>query len=181
MTATPFLLGTLPTPIGTMLLVFDEDGALRALDWSDHEERMRRLLRLHYGTAFSLREATPPPALRDPIEAYFAGDLVAIDGLGVRHNGTAFQREVWAALRTIPVGTTLSYGALAQRLGRDKAVRAVGLANGANPVGLVVPCHRVIGANASLTGYGGGLHRKQWLLAHEGVRLGGRQGVLDLG
>jgi methylated-DNA-[protein]-cysteine S-methyltransferase len=181
MPATTFLLGTLPTPIGTMLLVFDEDAALRALDWSDHEDRMRRLLRLHYGTAFALRDGAPPPALRDPIDAYFAGDLGAIDGLGVRHNGTAFQREVWAALRSIPAGTTLSYGALAQRLGRDKAVRAVGLANGANPVGLVVPCHRVIGANATLTGYGGGLHRKQWLLAHEGVTLGARQGMLDLG
>ncbi|TGD95957.1 methylated-DNA--[protein]-cysteine S-methyltransferase [Methylobacterium nonmethylotrophicum] len=176
-----FLLGTLPTPIGTMLLVFDEDAALRALDWSDHEARMRRLLRLHYGSAFALHEAAPPLAIRDPIDAYFSGDLCAIDGLGVRHNGTPFQREVWAALRGIPAGTTLSYGALAQRLGRDKAVRAVGLANGANPVGLVVPCHRVIGANASLTGYGGGLHRKQWLLAHEGVALGGRQGRLDLG
>ncbi len=181
MPAIPFLLGTLPTPIGTMLLVFDEDAALRALDWSDHEDRMRRLLRLHHGAAFTLHDAPPPPAIRDPIDAYFAGDLGAIDGLGVRHNGTAFQRAVWAALRHIPAGTTLSYGALAQRLGRDKAVRAVGLANGANPVGLVVPCHRVIGANASLTGYGGGLHRKQWLLAHEGVRLGSGQGMLDLG
>jgi methylated-DNA-[protein]-cysteine S-methyltransferase len=176
-----FLLGTLPTPIGTMLLVFDEGAALRALDWSDHEGRMRRLLRLHYGTAFSLHAAAPPPSIAEPIDAYFAGDLGAIDGVAVRHNGTAFQREVWAALRHIPAGTTMSYGALAQRLGRDKAVRAVGLANGANPVGLVLPCHRVIGANASLTGYGGGLHRKQWLLAHEGVRLEGRQGILDLG
>ncbi len=181
MSAAPFLLGTLPTPIGTMVLVFDEDATLRALDWSDHEARMRRLLRLHYGTAFSLRDAALPPAIRDPIAAYFAGDLGAIDGLAVCTNGTAFQREVWAALRHIPAGTTLSYGALAQRLGRTKAVRAVGLANGANPVGLVVPCHRVIGANATLTGYGGGLHRKQWLLAHEGVSLGGRQGKLDLG
>ncbi|TNC10794.1 methylated-DNA--[protein]-cysteine S-methyltransferase [Methylobacterium terricola] len=178
---TTFLLGSLPTPIGTMLLVFDEDAALRALDWSDHEARMRRLLRLHYGTAFALNEVAPPPALAAPIAAYFAGDLRAIDGLSVRTNGTVFQREVWAALRAIPAGTTVSYGALAQRLGRDKAVRAVGLANGANPVGLVVPCHRVIGANDSLTGYGGGLHRKQWLLAHEGVTLGGRQGRLDLG
>ena len=181
MSVAPFLLGTLPTPIGTMLLVFDEASHLRALDWSDHEARMRRLLRLHYGTAFALRDAALPPAIHDPLAAYFAGDLGAIDGMTVHHNGTAFQREVWAALRTIPVGTTMSYGALAQRLGRDKAVRAVGLANGANPVGLVVPCHRVIGANATLTGYGGGLHRKQWLLAHEGVTLRGRQGRLDLG
>ncbi|KMO36693.1 cysteine methyltransferase [Methylobacterium tarhaniae] len=177
----PFLLGTLPTPIGTMLLVFEEDGALRALDWSDHEERMRRLLRLHYGTAFTLQDAAVPPALAGPIDAYFAGDLRAIDRLAVRTNGTAFQRGVWAALRDIPAGTTMSYGALARSLGRDKAVRAVGLANGANPVGLVVPCHRVIGANAALTGYGGGLHRKQWLLAHEGVALGERQGRLELG
>ncbi|QRE75057.1 methylated-DNA--[protein]-cysteine S-methyltransferase [Methylobacterium aquaticum] len=176
-----FLVGTLPSPIGTMLLVFDEEARLRALDWSDHEERMRRLLRLHYGTAFALRDAAVPSAIHDPLAAYFAGDLGAIDGLAVCTNGTAFQREVWAALRTIPAGTTLSYGALAQRLGRTKAVRAVGLANGANPVGLVVPCHRVIGANATLTGYGGGLHRKQWLLTHEGVSLGGRQGRLDLG
>ncbi|MGF3026829.1 methylated-DNA--[protein]-cysteine S-methyltransferase [Methylobacterium aquaticum] len=181
MSATTFLLGTLPTPIGTMLLVFDEDGALRALDWSDHEDRMRRLLRLHYGAAVTVQDAAPPPVIREPIAAYFAGDLGAIDAILVRHNGTTFQREVWAALRGIPAGTTLSYGALARSLGRDKAVRAVGLANGANPIGLVVPCHRVIGANASLTGYGGGLHRKQWLLAHEGVALGSRQGFFDLG
>jgi methylated-DNA-[protein]-cysteine S-methyltransferase len=100
-----------------------------------------------------------------------AGDLLAIDRVPVRTGGTAFQREVWAALRTIPAGKTISYGMLAARLNRSKAVRAVGAANGANPVGVVVPCHRVIGADASLTGYGGGLERKRWLLEHEGVRL----------
>lgn len=83
MSAAPFLLGTLPTPIGTMLLVFDEASHLRALDWSDHEARMRRLLRLHYGTAFLLREANPPPGLAAPIAAYFAGNLRAIDGLEI--------------------------------------------------------------------------------------------------
>ena len=82
-----------------------------------------------------------------------------------------FQREVWAALRAIPVGATTSYGRLAAAIGRPKAVRAVGLANGSNPIGIVVPCHRVIGADASLTGYGGGLERKRWLLEHEGVHL----------
>src|ERR1700736_2299279 len=100
-----------------------------------------------------------------------AGDLSAIDKVPVKTGGTAFQREVWAALRTIPAGKTVSYGALAAQLERPKAVRAVGLATGANPVGVVVPCHRVIGANASLTGYGGGLQRKRWLLEHEGVVL----------
>ena len=105
------------------------------------------------------------------MEAYFAGNLAAIDEIRVETGGTPFQREVWAALRTIPAGTTLSYSALAVQIGRPKAVRAVGLANGANPISIVVPCHRVIGANNSLTGYGGGMQRKRWLLAHEGFLL----------
>jgi methylated-DNA-[protein]-cysteine S-methyltransferase len=93
------------------------------------------------------------------------------DNLPVKTGGTAFQREVWAALRAIPAGQTVSYGAMASRLDRPKTTRAVGVAIGANPVGVVVPCHRVIGADASLRGYGGGLKRKRWLLEHEGVRL----------
>ncbi len=126
------------------------------------------LLRCRYATARS------PDAVREAARAladYFAGDLDAIADLPTAANGTAFQLSVWAALRQIPVGETVSYGALAARIGRPKAVRAVGLANGANPIAIVVPCHRVIGADASLTGYGGGLHRKRWLLAHE---CGGR-------
>ncbi len=98
---------------------------------------------------------------------YFAGELKAIDRLKTANGGTAFQRKVWAALRTIPARATTSYGELAARLGMPKAARAVGLANGANPIAIVVPCHRVIGANGTLTGYGGGLARKRWLLAHE--------------
>jgi methylated-DNA-[protein]-cysteine S-methyltransferase len=97
--------------------------------------------------------------------------LLAIDNLPVKTGGTAFQREVWAALRAIPAGQTVSYGEMALRLGRPKTTRAVGVAIGANPVGVVIPCHRVIGADASLRGYGGGLERKRWLLEHEGVRL----------
>src|SRR5260370_13185160 len=107
-------------------------------------------------------------AVRSPAH-YFAGDLTAIDSVPVATGGTSFQREVWAALRRIRPGTTLSYGALAQKLGRPKSVRAVGLANGANPIAVVIPCHRVIGADASLTGYGGGIDRKRWLLTHEGA------------
>jgi methylated-DNA-[protein]-cysteine S-methyltransferase len=101
------------------------------------------------------------------VQRYFDGELGALDGLAVRTGGTAFQRSVWAELRRIPVATTISYGQLAGRIGRPSASRAVGMANGANPVAIVVPCHRVIGANAKLTGYGGGLHRKAWLIAHE--------------
>ena len=106
------------------------------------------------------------------MQAYFAGELDAIENLPVETGGTAFQRQVWAALRQIPRGQTESYGELAARIGRPRAVRAVGLANGANPVGIVVPCHRVIGANGTMTGYGGGVDRKRWLLEHEGARLG---------
>jgi O-6-methylguanine DNA methyltransferase len=85
--------------------------------------------------------------------------------------GTDFERSVWAELRCIPLGTTISYGELAKRIGNPNAMRAVGLANGKNPIAIVVPCHRVIGANGSMTGYGGGIHRKEWLLRHEGALL----------
>lgn len=108
-----------------------------------------------------------PHGLTTAIAAYFSGDLHAIDEISVATAGTAFQRTVWRALRDIPCGTTISYGELARRIGKPDAVRAVGTANGANPIGVVVPCHRVIGANGTLTGYGGGLHRKRWLLDHE--------------
>ncbi|HEY4380710.1 MAG TPA: methylated-DNA--[protein]-cysteine S-methyltransferase [Acidobacteriaceae bacterium] len=156
------------TPIGTLILVADARGNLRVTDWTDHESRMLQLLERHYGkNGFRLEPARNPHGLTDPLRRYFAGDLAAIDTLPVETAGTPFQREVWRALRDIPVGTTTSYGQLAQRIGRPAAVRAVGLANGANPIGVVVPCHRVIGSNGSLTGYGGGLERKRWLLHHE--------------
>jgi methylated-DNA-[protein]-cysteine S-methyltransferase len=105
--------------------------------------------------------------LTHAISSYFTGDLTAIDILPVQTGGTPFQREVWRALRTITCGATVSYAKLAGQIGRPAAVRAVGLANGSNPVGIVVPCHRVIGSNGSLTGYGGGMERKRWLLEHE--------------
>ena len=164
------LLERLPSPLGTMLLVSDGE-ALRALDFADYEDRMHRLLRLHYG-AYTLTPGAVP--LGQAVRAYFAGDLTALDALPVQTGGTAFQRLVWSELRLIPSGATVAYGELAGRIGRAGASRAVGLANAANPVAIVVPCHRVIGADASLTGYGGGLHRKQWLLAHERKRVGVR-------
>ena len=174
MSLTPetFTLDRIPTPIGEVLIATDAEARLRVLDFGDYDERMHRLLRRRYGPdGVRLVEGRAPASIRQPIEAYFAGDLTALDAIPVKTAGTAFQLEVWAALRTIPVGATLSYGALAVQIGRPAAVRAVGLANGANPIGVVVPCHRVIGADATLTGYGGGLPRKRWLLAHEGVDI----------
>jgi methylated-DNA-[protein]-cysteine S-methyltransferase len=162
------LVDGIETPIGKLLIVADEGGRLRSAYWTEYEERMREQLSLHYGAnGFSLRPAASPAGLRAAIRGYFDGDIKAIDTLPVATAGTAFQQEVWQALRHIPCGETISYGTLAQRIGRPAAVRAVGLANGANPISIVVPCHRVIGANGTLTGYGGGLERKRWLLAHE--------------
>ena len=156
------------TPIGEMIIVADHDGNLRAVDWTDHTERLQNLLRLHYGSdGFTLQSTHNPRGLSDVMQSYFAGELASIDALPVQTAGTLFQREVWRALREIPLGTTVSYGKLAEQIGRPNAVRAVGLANGSNPVAVVVPCHRVIGSNGSLTGYGGGLNRKRWLLEHE--------------
>jgi methylated-DNA-[protein]-cysteine S-methyltransferase len=171
MTVLPLLEDRLHTPIGELVVVADREGHLRAIDWTDFETRMQRLLTLHYGArGFSLTPARNPHGLTDAISRYFAGDLAAIETLPVTTGGTPFQRAVWRALRNIPCGTTVSYLQLAEQIGRPTAVRAVGLANGANPVGIVVPCHRVIGSNGSLTGYGGGLDRKRWLLEHEQTR-----------
>jgi methylated-DNA-[protein]-cysteine S-methyltransferase len=157
------------SPIGTILAVTDGT-ALHALDFHDYVDRMRRLLQVHYG-AVELDEGPDALDLRARVARYFGSDFNAFDGLPLLTNGTPFQRSVWDALLQIPVGTTTSYGALARSLGDVKATRAVGLANGANPIAIVVPCHRVIGADGTLTGYGGGLHRKEWLLRHEGVLL----------
>ena len=157
------------TPIGEMMIAADHDGNLRAVEWTDHTERIRTLLQRQYGkNGFVLESLTNPGGLTDALQSYFAGELASIDALPTQTAGTPFQREVWRALREIPCGTTVSYGQLAERIGRPSAVRAVGLANGANPIGVVVPCHRVIGSGGSLTGYGGGIERKRWLLNHEG-------------
>lgn len=154
------------TPVGEVLLVTDAEGAVRALDFADYEARMTRLLARHAPGAVLVEGRTPAP-VRRAVEAWFGGDLTALDGLTVRTGGTDFQRTVWKALREIPVGETRTYGQLAAAIGSPKAVRAAGLANGQNPVAVIVPCHRVIGANGALTGYAGGLERKRWLLDHE--------------
>jgi methylated-DNA-[protein]-cysteine S-methyltransferase len=165
-----FGLDRLPTPIGVALLVTDSDGALRALDWEDYEPRMKELLRRQYGVVV-LQDARSPQAIRAALSGYFKGDLDRLDTIKWRIAGTPFQRQVWTALPKIPPGRTMSYGALAAKLDRPNAMRAVGHANGSNPISVVLPCHRLIGANGSLVKYGGGLERKRWLLRHEGVAV----------
>jgi len=163
-----FGLDRLATPIGVALLVTDSDGVLRALDWEEFEPRMKDLLRLQYG-AVALQGGRSPKELRTALSGYFKGDLDRLNAIKWRVAGTPFQQKVWKALPKVPAGTTLSYGALAAKLKMPKAVRAVGHANGSNPISVVLPCHRLIGANGSLVKYGGGLERKRWLLKHEGV------------
>lgn len=163
-------LDRLKTPIGIALLVTDADGMLCALDWDEHDSRMRRLLRQQLGEV-QLETGKAPKDLRHTLERYFAGELTQIDGISCRTAGTEFQRRVWSALRRIPAGRTMTYGALAAELGKPSAMRAVGAANGANPISVVVPCHRLIGADGTLIKYGGGLERKRWLLAHEGAEI----------
>jgi methylated-DNA-[protein]-cysteine S-methyltransferase len=156
------------TPIGTMMIAADADGKLRVALFTEDEEELRRYLSLQVGAkGFSFEPADNPHGLTSAISSYFAGNLGIINALPVETGGTAFQQDVWRALRAIPCGSTISYGQLAEQIGRPAAVRAVGLANGSNPVAVVVPCHRVIGSNGSLTGYGGGIERKSWLLDHE--------------
>lgn len=167
-----FSLETLNTPTGRMMVVTDQDGRLRALDWEDCELRMHTLLRRRHGSPPALRAAARPSPARQALEAYFEGETDALSDVPTAPQGTDFQRVVWAALRRIPAGRTISYGALAAGIGRPAASRAVGAANGANPVAIVVPCHRVVGACGSLTGFGGGLARKRWLLDHEQGRGG---------
>ncbi|MGL4725254.1 MAG: methylated-DNA--[protein]-cysteine S-methyltransferase [Scandinavium sp.] len=160
------------TPLGPLWLLCDEQFRLRAVEWEEHSDRMVQLLDLHYRSeGYQRVAASNPDGLSDKMKAYFEGDLSVIDTLPSETAGTPFQREVWKALRSIPCGQVMHYGQLAQALGRPGAARAVGAANGSNPVSVVVPCHRVIGSNGTMTGYAGGVQRKEWLLRHEGYLL----------
>lgn len=155
------------TIIGTIITIFDQ-GLLCALDFKDYEERCTGLLRKSYPDHRLVR-TQDPYGMRARIDRYLEQDYAAFDDIEIALSGTVFQKQVWLALRTIPAGTTIGYGALAQQIGRPKAVRALGHANSLNPIALVLPCHRVIGKDGSLTGYAGGLGRKEWLLRHEGI------------
>ena len=156
------------TPIGVMVLLA-RDCVLLLLEFDDAGDRAAREMKRRFG-GVEAQPADDPFGLSSRIRRYFAGDLAVIDGIATDGGGTLFEERVWAELKTIPCGTTHSYGAIARRLGDVGMSRAVGLANGRNPISIAVPCHRVIGSDGTLTGYGGGLPRKAWLLAHEGVR-----------
>ena len=149
------------SPVGPLTLVA-RDGVLCGLFMNEQRHRPDELV-------FGHADRGTFADVEDQLEAYWAGDRTEFD-VALDMDGTEFQRAVWAGLRDIPYGTTMSYGELARRVGRPKACRAVGLANGRNPIGIIVPCHRVIGSSGALTGYGGGLDRKRWLLEHERAR-----------
>ena len=157
-----YLHTTIDSPIGELLLVGDEEG-LRGLYMQEGRTRM--------AVRSSWREADEPFAdVREQLGEYFAGERTDFD-LPLEMGGTEFEREVWGELERIPYGQTTSYGEIARRVGRPDRARAVGAANGRNPISVIVPCHRVIGADGSLTGYGGGLERKRFLLELEGGAL----------
>ncbi|MCB1447440.1 MAG: methylated-DNA--[protein]-cysteine S-methyltransferase [Rhizobiaceae bacterium] len=153
-------------PIGPIHMVAD-GGMLVALEFGAVDDRLMPMLDRRFGTALDLRAGDDLDCLADPIRAYLDGALDALDDIPADGGGTEFQRSCWSALRTIPPGETRTYGQLAAALGRPGSARAVGSANALNPVSLVVPCHRLVGSTGSLTGYGGGMARKRWLLDHE--------------
>jgi methylated-DNA-[protein]-cysteine S-methyltransferase len=166
-----FFFELVQSPVGRLLMIADARGVLKVLEFRDTVERWRRIIERRFNGA-TLVEKSDAFGHAETLARYFEGDVESIDAIKTAADGTDFQRAVWKALRTIPVGTTMSYGALARQIGQPAAVRAVGLANGANPIAIVVPCHRVIGSDGSLTGYGGGLEKKRWLLAHEARHAG---------
>ena len=162
-------LSHLDSPVGGVLVAVAPEG-LVGLDFTDSDEGARkRLSRAHPDATFG--DGPRATKAAKVVKAYFDGDLGALDALATAASGTEFQKKVWAALRKIPLGATTSYSKIALAIGNPAAVRAVGAANGRNPIALVVPCHRVIAADGTLCGYAGGLWRKQWLLKHERALL----------
>lgn len=157
------------SPVGPLTVVTD-GGTLVMISFPDFEGRavmqMKKALK-----GETVMDGPPHARTTAALDAYFAGDLHALDKLPIAPRGTDFEQSVWRELRNIPVGETRSYRDIASAIGRPTATRAVGRANGINPIPLVVPCHRVIGADGSLTGFGGGLETKAWLLRHEGALL----------
>ena len=166
-----FLFDVVDSPIDKLAIVVDQKGAMRMLSFDGDGERWRKEFARRFPHGILIKRHDPF-GHASSLAAYFEGDMRALDRIPVVIDGTPFQNKVWKALRRIPVGETMSYGALAKKIGEPKAMRAVGLANGSNPIAVVVPCHRVIGSNGSLTGFGGGLPRKKWLLEHEARHCG---------
>lgn len=156
----------MPSPVGQLVLTATDEGLTGVLFESNRHASPRLAEWDRIGAGDADDAARSLAAARAQLEEYFAGTRRVFD-LPLAPNGTPFQRRVWLALREIPFGATTTYGAIARRLGDPKSVRAIGAANGRNPIPIIVPCHRVIGADGSLIGFGGGLERKQWLLTHE--------------
>lgn len=156
---------SMDSPLGSLLIVVNKDGVLKQLDFA--ETRSKNLPSVEDATRDDKRCASVTRQLSE----YFAGTRKSFD-LEVAPEGTEFQRKVWKVLQSIPYGVTISYGEQAHRLGNPKASRAVGAANGSNPISIVIPCHRVIGTSGDLTGYASGVERKRWLLEHEGALPG---------
>jgi methylated-DNA-[protein]-cysteine S-methyltransferase len=157
------------SPIGKVIFAV-RDGKICALGFEEHWPTLEKGLERRLGGVELVRR-NDPEGFSERLRAYFRGDVATIDSIPVDPAGTPFQLQVWSALREIPCGRTLSYGELARVIGKPESVRAVGAANGQNPISIVVPCHRVIGADGKLIGYGGGIERKRWLLAHEKALL----------
>ena len=164
---TPIHTTTVETPAGPFWLAA-KDGALVAAGFAESTPRLLARLEARLGP-LEPHEASDPAGAASALRRFLAGEPTALEAVPVDLDGTSFQRDVWAALREIPAGSTVTYAELARRVGRPRAVRAVGSANGANPVSIFVPCHRGVGKDG-LRGYAGGMARKEWLLAHEGAR-----------
>lgn len=163
---------SIDSPVGEMLGIINNNNALCALNWRDHSERVEFAMRRAFKADVSDSPTQQPPQhLEQLLMAYFKGDLDAINSIEIDYGGSDFQRQVWQGLRTLNSGETMAYGEFAARLGQHRKARAIGHANGANPVCIVVPCHRLVAAGGSLTAYGGGIERKAWLLRHEGIAV----------
>ena len=161
------ILDSLDTPIGEMTAVFSGN-ALCYLDFSDCPDRLAGILKKRFPMR-EMKSKTNPGCIRDKVSAYFKGDVNAFEGVKLDTGGTVFQQSVWRALMKIPHGRTISYSELAENVNNPKAVRAVGSANGQNPIAIIIPCHRVIASTGALAGYAGGIERKQKLLELEGA------------
>lgn len=157
---------SLDSPVGRIALAFEGE-TLRALRFDGMQSTVASLLARQFGAEARIVESSAAHPAVDALRAYFEGDLAALDAIAVDPAGTPFQQRVWRELRRIPIGQTASYAQIAQRIGAPTSFRAVARANATNPIGVVIPCHRVIGADGALRGYGGGVERKRWLLAHE--------------
>jgi len=180
MRTTPIAIDTIATPLGPLVAAQSPAG-LALLEFADRftAERNRRFLARRFPAWDGVARGRAPAAVAEELAAYFAGGLTRFT-LALDPGGTPFQRRVWAALAAIPCGTTMSYDEVARAIGEPGKHRAVARANGQNPLAIIVPCHRVIGADGSLRGYGGGLERKAWLLAHEARMVGAPRPAADL-